>query len=1199
MDPKNPYALRNRSLERYYIGDFDGAIADATRSMEIDPNSADSYNNRSLALMAQGDLEAAFKDLEQALRIDPKHTYSRNNLDKLRGQMAKTPASSVPEIQKKSPTQTPPPKPSSTLAEEEATLPQITFTTQDPCQSNQDAPTGLPWQIPDPSPIEVPPGIPNATLAQFLDFNTMSNLQYNGAVSVAMEGMRLIYGELTAEEEQRFQACWAPLFDFPTLDAIDYLNKLNPLLGQFLAGREAFMRAAGAYQITMYNAGLALTADLREGYFDTLAMAERQAGTLRALGAGLADIAKKIKALGNPPNPLTAKCEADRRFKRAVQSAKPAPEGPWILEGEWAGYSESDQYSPLQPRQIVHLVFFKGGQNPMATESMHNLLGFGYAGSSQPSEINWTQTMLEGVEGDRLEYSYETTIEGQLTTVRVVALRVTNSLPPLPDGLRNEDLDKLRLEKEKAIAVWEQRQSSLDYSQIEEAKLKVALELQKFELPIESMEQYLQLRFAFHLTCIDWLNNPPADLGYSTDWSDREDFHKRYRQFQEKLASATTPNQTAAASSPAVSGPTQEEIEAVKETIAFHQSMITILKSNLQKEIDELNLETKEPRRKQLMFRAIQLQSDIQAEQDLIASYQTGQIVHTRSAFDVMAHEQFVRKIKEEAARSDAAWKIAAGVERQIRLLPWEIQASMREKARSILDAKTIGSGNVEKARKVASSLNEIIQGHWQGVAAHEDEKAINAQEYEFYANLTVMTAGIFVVGIGSGAIVEAFGETAALSAWAPHLIGGIWGGTTGLIAGGPVEGLKNSVSWSSTVGFTAMSFLEGYEHSAADPKSTLGDRLWSGAKQAGAGYLIGRVMQFGIGLVTKGALHYYGPKNRLFKPLNWKRPTVNEQFAAAKFQKDVSDARSLIGFFKEKRLALMQARQQNPAGTPQIQQLENELKGLAASLNSSYHCKWLLKYDTHPSVQRAFTSLVDKSYEEMMPDMIRRLKAQGYDTSNIRFKPLRNASSSGSSSMDLDLALQESPGMLIRKNNKIVTLAEFQKDAQKAMNESYHSVTGFNGTRSDLALTTSSHGEAFASKRMLGENVDFSQFTEQEMRSIGSVVNVKTGKIEGDPVLGNIAKMQAKCRESAKEIENMMLKNLRQKLSKAQPGSPQYQQLQSEIRYWQDMLAKFKRIGAQTTNPYEILQLERSIRQDTGGKGTQEVIGFLAKSFK
>ena len=273
-------------------------------------------------------------------------------------------------------------------------------------------------------------------------------------------------------------------------------------------------------------------------------------------------------------------------------------------------------------------------------------------------------------------------------------------------------------------------------------------------------------------------------------------------------------------------------------------------------------------------------------------------------------------------------------------------------------------------------------------------------------------------------------------------------------------------------------------------------------------------------------------------------------------------------------------------------------MKKLAASLNSSYHCKWLLKYEAHPTVRRAFSQLVDQSYKEMTPDMMQRLKDQGYDISNLRFQSLRNASSSGSSSMDLDFALHEPPGLVIRKNNQAVSLQELQKDAQRALNESYHKVTGFSATRSELALTTSVHNEAFANKKMLGRDADFSQFTAREMASIGRVVKVKVDKIKDDPILSDIAKLQSQCRESAKEIDNMMLKNLKQKLAKATPGSPEHQQLQADQRYWTDMLAKFRRMSTETTNPYEMLEIDRSIRQSTGGKGAREVIRDLIRSF-
>ena len=231
------------------------------------------------------------------------------------------------------------------------------------------------------------------------------------------------------------------------------------------------------------------------------------------------------------------------------------------------------------------------------------------------------------------------------------------------------------------------------------------------------------------------------------------------------------------------------------------------------------------------------------------------------------------------------------------------------------------------------------------------------------------------------------------------------------------------------------------------------------------------------------------------------------------------------------------------------------------------------------------------------MPEFLRMLK-QGYDVSNLRFKPMRNASSAGSSSMDLDLALQETPGLVITKNGKPVQIGEFQKDAQQALNEAYHTTTGFSGIRSEVNLTTSAHPESYASKALLKKNVNFGQLTPAELESIGKVLNVKLDKLGKDPILSEIAKLQAQCRESAKEIDNMLLKELQAKLKNASPGSPEYQQTQSDIRYWTEMLQKLRTVGTQETNPYSILEMDRAVRGLTGGKGFQEINRDLAGRF-
>jgi hypothetical protein len=376
----------------------------------------------------------------------------------------------------------------------------------------------------------------------------------------------------------------------------------------------------------------------------------------------------------------------------------------------------------------------------------------------------------------------------------------------------------------------------------------------------------------------------------------------------------------------------------MKETIAFHESMLELLKRNLAREQADLARETNPARRKQFAFRALQLESDLQAEQDLIASHKTGTLVHTRSTFDEYAHQQFVRKTVEEAARVDLTRKIAAGIERQIDLLPPEQRPAMRSQARRIIDARTVASGDVEKARQMAAALDKQVQGYWQGESARQEEKAIAAEQHEFYAQMIVMASGSVVAGLGQAALAETFGATAAITIWSPHLIGGIYGGTTGLISGGPAEGVSQALMGSSTVGSTAVQFLQGYRQISTQPGAKVEDALWAGARQAGAGFLLGKVIQIGSALTTRGAQNFFGKESRLFQPLAAPRLNWQQQLSAARLQEAVRDAESQISHFQQLQTNLMRARAQLPAGSPELAALEREARQLAASLNSSYH---------------------------------------------------------------------------------------------------------------------------------------------------------------------------------------------------------------------------------------------------------------------
>jgi len=165
-----------------------------------------------------------------------------------------------------------------------------------------------------------------------IDFAKMTSAQYTGAVSMAMEGMRLIYGEMTSEEEKRFEKEWLPLFENPCKDVMDYLNQLNPLISKFMAIREAL----GA-EIENYNASV-LVVSLAAGEEDTIQIAETMSemeftvSSINALQKQMQEVVDEIVRLGNPPD-AAALAENRRKLHRNALSLIAGNNFPF--EGEW------------------------------------------------------------------------------------------------------------------------------------------------------------------------------------------------------------------------------------------------------------------------------------------------------------------------------------------------------------------------------------------------------------------------------------------------------------------------------------------------------------------------------------------------------------------------------------------------------------------------------------------------------------------------------------------------------------------------------------------------------------------------------------------------------------------------------------------------------------------------------------------------
>jgi len=1269
IDSNYSYARLGRAEVRLKLRKYQGALNDADWAVAHEKNNPESYRFRAEALLELGQPVQAEKAIHHALKLKPGDDQSKKLRDEILRkkhskkktvkQGGKKQKKNVSPIEKKTQPvtfkSTPAPMVPPVVPElVKQDLPKVAFNFRDPCDPVEHD-TSHVWaetQTTTPSEVSGEQGL----LPPYEELRKWSTLQYNGMISMVMESMRLIYGPLTPEENTHFETSWAPFFDYPSKNALNYLNELYPLITQFLAGRETLMRALASFQVTQFEAVLAIASDNPRAFEMIMNSAVAQKDEITALQNGLRLIASRITELGTPPNPRAEQCEVRRRYRKHFPKMNAKPyKG---LEGEWVGYTMSDEPNQFMPKTPLHYFFqYHMIQNPFKDEPWEVLWGVSlapqggiYQGYIGANELHWTQEMVDNRDGNHIEYDYGNAEH----TYHLVMDRVEDDLPACYEGFRPKDAENLKNRAVKMRKDWydhhkiimteedaatpndddivhrvpvsEESDEDQEDAPVSgpgrmvkngityyhnmnifgDDELKLGLKLSDISRFEDLINDYNRTRGVFHTACQNWRTNPPVDETNSDKLV--KIFRKRllevYMVRQEAIKQASESiaesEQKGGAAQPVVKGPSPEELLALQETIDEHLALVALIDRNITKVKAELYAENDVKRRDQLAFNLIQLLSNRQAEQDLADSYKSGVLIHRRTAFDAFAHQQFIKATEKRALKADAVRRTKRGLERMVRLLPEDQRSAMRKKIRRLTAPDKMAMDDIGKARRLAAAVHNKVAGYWEHEHAVAQESIINSEENEFYAQMAVMVAGTLTIGAGTAAFAEAFGETAAVTAWAPHLIGGIYGAATGYVIGGPGGAVKHSLAWVSPYGFMATQFVEGWEDASRNPQAGWQEKMWEGTKKAGVAFVLGKAMEMSAKMVAEGSLMFLGKDSMLFKPI-FRTGTANAPniIDAARTQQEVDDVTHYIGVYRQKRVEYLKAQSELPAGSPDLVRLESELSEMTASLNSSFHGKRLLKYREEPELSAFFDRKINEIYDDMIPEMNQILKEKGYEVEKLAFKKFRNASSSGSASMDLDYGIEATPGLVIRKNGKIVSMETLQKDGQAAMNVAYHRRTGYSATRSEVNFTTPAHDEAFSDVRLLKHDVNFSDIDPKDIAQVGTVIENKVAKVAKDPILSPIGKIQSSCRESSKEIKNMLLKKLNQELQTATPGSPQAKQLEADIRYWEDMLKRFTEIGTKETDPFKIMQLERDIRMETGGKGSREVIQDLVSMFR
>jgi tetratricopeptide (TPR) repeat protein len=82
-------ARTKQGLAHYKQGEFEKAIADYTKAIELDPAYAVAYNNRGIVYHDQGELDKAIADVTKLIELDPAYARAYNNEEKAKADFTK------------------------------------------------------------------------------------------------------------------------------------------------------------------------------------------------------------------------------------------------------------------------------------------------------------------------------------------------------------------------------------------------------------------------------------------------------------------------------------------------------------------------------------------------------------------------------------------------------------------------------------------------------------------------------------------------------------------------------------------------------------------------------------------------------------------------------------------------------------------------------------------------------------------------------------------------------------------------------------------------------------------------------------------------------------------------------------------------------------------------------------------------------
>lgn len=980
-------------------------------------------------------------------------------------------------------------------------------------------------------------------LPSALDLAALAKLQYSGGATASLAAMRELAGPLSPTEDAKLHAKWAPYLQMPPDGADEYFDKLAPILQETLSLRTAATTAAAEFDAAWEEAVIAASYESEDGVREALAIGDNQRRILIAIQSRLAELSSAAQKLGSPPNPIVAAAEARKAHAEAIKTTRDLLAKPPSVKGAWVltRVTRTD----LKPKPEAASVKLAN----VTSDTQYRYL----------ATTNYTQRM--GGADVRFTGEYLLDVQWQSAPALIPAGATVKWLFSFSHHRKGNDIANL-IDSRNSIGV-----ASDGFLHVDPRERRLTAMYQKewgFEKgfmlgivpgvdPAETGAREIAFVAPAGEAGKKVRLSIGADINACKDDYTLQGRSRFYRVFE--YVWTTDPNAIANAGKVIEEGPADAGEKARADATAFHEANVLIIQKNLAREREDLAKETDPSRRGMIEMRIMQAETDLIAEQDLIWSIETGQIVHSRTPFDDYAHARFVQSIRENQIEMERFQRATAALQRLAGMLP----SGEAEDARRFIDRQMTGGVlskmDMDAVQKMAHALGEKVQGY------AEQSKA-KADYDEAWAQAQLETA-------------ERIKSTADKSLFVCSLFGGrgvmiAYQAATGYIEGGPTEAVLRTAAWCGTPAYVASEAYRGYYRTDENGNP----RGWVGAaKDAATAYVLAKAFEYGASKARQWATGR-GPEGL----------TAAERTQMAEFQRGRTGGELKAREFARAQADLERAARQG-AKPEVIAKLQANCRKAASVVHADPHAKNFLKYKGDFHAQRAYNSHMRANHAEVEAKFHDIMAAKGWNRQPL--KEFRNAASGDSVGMDHDIGLDEQLADALRLRGKPASVYQWQEDAQKAWDQAYGQVTGQSAKRSWETVTTSINSEAYKDLAWLSS--DKAGIRSAWGQQAADVTRYKNWHMLNDKSLDAYTRLQEVSRGTAKDIGTKLAPLLKAvKPKNAQSAAA----LEQARRHWNKVQSILESYGNNSMDP---VSASRRIREVCGGKDIPQIVDEAA----